>query len=141
MKILYKTIRGAAVCAAMFCALAFAACNVSEMSSLRAFSKPYLGAYECTEARFGGRDILGEFRAVTLTLQEGGTFLLEIVPRHGERKTAAGKYEYGHGETIVFTATARGKTYRKNIAFTGGCFVVEQMFAGQKLFLKFEVKG
>ena len=109
MKILSKHLKYAAAAFAVLFALAFAGCNAAELSSLRSFAKPYIGAYECTEARFGGRDLLQEFPSVVLNL--------------------------------LFTATVRGKTYSKNVAMENGCFVVEQMFAGKKLFLKFEVKG
>ena len=141
MKILSKYLKYAAAAFAVLFALAFAGCNASELSSLRSFAKPYIGAYECTEARFGGRDLLQEFPSVVLTLEDGGTCLLEVVSASGKKRTAKGHYEYGEGNNLLFTATVRGKTYSKNVAMENGCFVVEQMFAGQKLFLKFEVKG
>ena len=141
MKILSKHLKYAAAVLAVLFAVAFAGCNAAELSSLRSFSKPYVGAYECTEARFGGRDLLEEFPSVILTLEEGGTCVLEAVSAGGRKHTAKGRYEYGEGDNILFTATVRGKKYSKNVVLDNGCFVIEQMFAGQKLFLKFEVKG
>lgn len=141
MKILSKHLKYAAAAFAVLFALAFAGCNAAELSSLRSFARPYLGAYECTEARFGGRDLLQDFPSVVLTLEEGGTCVLEAVSADGRKHTARGSYEYVEGDKILFTAAVRGKKYSKNVALEDGCFVIEQMFAGQKLFLKFEAKG
>ena len=140
MKMLSVQLKYTAAALAVSLALALAGCNAAELSSLRAFAAPYVGAYECTEARFGGRDLLQDFQRITLTLEEGGACLLELVPQKGGKKTARGKYEYGEGNNVLFTATVRGRTVRKNVVFDNGTFVIEQMFAGQKLYLKFEVK-
>ena len=140
MKILSKHLKYAAAVLAVLFAVAFAGCNAAELSSLRSFSKPYVGAYECTEARFGGRDLLRDFPSLVLTLQEGGACVLEVVSADGRKRTAKGSYEYGEGDNILFTAVVRGKKYSKNVVLDNGCFVIEQMFAGQKLFLKFEAK-
>lgn len=141
MKILSNRLKHAIAALAVLAALAFAGCNAAELSSLRTFAKPYAGAYMCTEARYGGIDLLKEYPSVILTLEEGGTCTLEAVSAAGKKHTAHGSYEYGEGDNILFTATVRGRKYSKNVVFDGGCFVIEQMFAGQKLFLKFEVKG
>ena len=141
MKILSRGLKYAAAAMAVLFLLAAMGCNASELSSLRSFARPYLGAYECTEARFGDMDILKEFPSVVLTLEEGGTCVLEAVSAGGKKHTAKGSYEYGEGNNILFTATVRGRKYSKNVVLDNGCFVIEQRFAGQKLFLKFEVKG
>ena len=141
MKKLSHRLKYATAALAVLLALAFTGCNAAELSSLRAFAKPYAGAYRCTEARYGGMDLLKEYPSVILTLEEGGTCVLEAVSANGRKHTARGKYEYGEGDNILFTATVRGRKYSKNAVFDGGCFVIEQMFAGKKLFLKFEVKG
>ncbi len=116
-------------------------CRAEELSSLREFSKPYLGAYECTEAHFGGRDLLKDFPSVVLTLEDGGECVLEAISASGTKRTAKGRYEYGEGSNLLFTASVRGKQYTKKVVYQDGSFVVEQMFAGRKLFLKFEARG
>ena len=140
MKILSKQLKYAAASLAVLLLLAVCGCNAAELSSLRSFAKPYVGTYECTEARFGGRDLLQDFPSVVLTLEPGGTCVLEAVSSKGKKHDAKGNYVYREGDNILFTATVRGRKYSKSVVTENGCFVVEQMFAGQKLFLKFQVK-
>ena len=139
-----KTFSANLKCTAAILAMAFVlvcgGCNAAELSSLRSFAKPYAGAYVCTEARFGGRDLLQEYPSVTLTLSEDGTCVLEATSSGGRKRTACGRYEYNGEDSILFSATVRGRKFTKNAAIERGCFVIEQQFAGQKLFLKFESK-
>ena len=140
MKILSAHLKYTAAALAALLMLTCAACNAAELSSLRSFAKPYVGAYECTEARFGERDLLKEFPSVILTLEDGGLFVLEAVSAGGRKRTAKGRYEYTEN-SLLFTVTAGGRKHSKRVPIENGTFVIEQMFAGQKLILKFEVKG
>lgn len=134
-------IKTAVLCAVLAASLVFSACDVNSMSSLRAFAKPYVGEYVCTKASFGEKDLLEEFREIVLTLEEGGSFRLVLVPKHGPKLSSAGRYEYGgEGEQIFFIAEANGKSYRKAVVFENGRFALEQTYAGKKLVLQFEAK-
>lgn len=49
-----------------------AGCSVSEMSTLRELSRPYLGEYKCETLICGGTDMLSAFSGLRLTLTPGG---------------------------------------------------------------------
>ena len=79
--------RGAAALMTAFLLLCLCGCDIQELSTLRAFAKPFEGEYRCEYARYGEKDLLESYRAVTLSL-EGGTFTLTAVPVRGRKKTA-----------------------------------------------------
>ena len=52
------------------------ACSFGGKGDLKEISKPYLGVYECTEARVGEREYLDRFSKLDLELKENGEFIL-----------------------------------------------------------------
>ncbi len=61
-------------------------CSVSEMTSLKEFSRSYTGVYECQTLTYGGRDLLGGCEYVRLTLGYDGE--AELTWRRGGRENA-----------------------------------------------------
>ena len=133
MKILSKQLKYAAASLAVLLLLAACGCNAAELSSLRSFAKPYVGAYECTEARFGGRDLLQDFPSVVLTLEPGGTCVLEAVSSKGKKHVAKGNYVYREGDNILFTATVRGRKYSKSVSLQRKLLVLLSPFRYRRI--------
>ena len=141
MKIRNTLLRGA-ICAVMAAILlSFCACNAQELSSLRTFASPQVGAYECTYAKFGRRDVFEDFREITLTLESGGAFTLSAVQKTGKVEKARGKYEYDdESETLYFLLQTGRTLHRRACVVQNGKFVFSETFAGIPLVLKFQAK-
>ncbi len=137
-----KIIRKGAVLAACIVIFAvFCGFKVSELSSLREFSSPYLGEYECTEALLGGKDILKMFKTVTLTLEKEGRFTIVAKSKAGVRSEKSGTYAYEEETSeLVFRAERKGKTYEKRAKLENGSFTVSQSLSGRELVLRFRAK-
>ncbi len=136
-------LRAVFVClAAAVLALILCGCEVSSLSSLRSFSRPYLGEYICEHAQFGDTDLLPKFREIVLSLKDGGEFTLTALPKRGRKVSVSGTYEYSE-ENGMLTMRARvsGKDRRKDLLLQDGKFVVEHSFAGKKLIMKFKIRG
>lgn len=128
--------------AALVCAcLLLAACDVQSLSSLRSFSKPWQGAYECVYARCCGADLLENYREVVLTLEEDGHFTVEARPKEGETSRAAGRYEYDESSgTLTFYARWRGKRYSQSCTLENGSFLLSRRLAGLDIAAKFQMR-
>lgn len=132
----------AAIAACLLLACALCGCEVNEMSSLREFSRAYLGEYECVEATLAGRDLLGLCRFVHLTLGKDGTFTVSAKSKTGISAKKTGGYEYDlETEELIFTAEHGGKRYEKRVPLVKGAFTVTHSLGGRELVLKFRVKG
>lgn len=136
-------LRRCALCAALLaCILLLCGCNAQELSSLRSFSAPYVGVYECTYAKFGRHDVFEDYREITLTLEESGAFTVSAVKKSGKEEKARGKYEYDEESSILcFFLQIGSKIWRRGCAVHNGRFVLSDTFAGKTLVMKFEVKA
>ena len=118
----------------------FCGCSAAELSSLRAFACPYEGEYVCEYARYGGRDLLANYREVVLTL-EGDTFTLRALPLRGKPVSAAGACTCdAERGTIALRAALFGREYRKDLVLRGGKIFFSQEVAGQQLVLRFAAR-
>lgn len=135
-------LRGVLCAALLVCVLSLGACNAQELSSLRAFSTPYVGAYECMYAKFGQRDVFEDYREITLTLEESGAFVLSAVKKSGKEEKTRGKYEYDEEKDMLcFFLQIGSKIWRRECAVHNGSFVLSDTFAGKTLVMKFQVKA
>lgn len=114
----------------------FAGCETEKLTSLRTFSMPEMGAYQCVEARWGERDLLALYPKVTLTLRADGTFLFEAKPLLGKTVSREGGYSFEDG-AILFTAEESGKSHSLRVPLENGTFCISRTFGGETLFLKF----
>ena len=135
-------LRGVLCAALLVCLLPSGGCNAQELSSLRAFSTPYVGAYECTYAKFGQHDVFDDYREITLTLEESGAFVLSAVKKSGKEEKARGKYEYDEKkDALCFFLQIGTKIRRRECAVRNGRFVLSDTFAGKTLVMKFQVNA
>ena len=68
-------------------------CSVSEMSTLRELSRPYTGEYECEKLTYAGRDLLGDYEYIRLTLEYGDEAALRWKDHAGGEGGFALSYE------------------------------------------------
>ncbi len=76
-------------------------CPAWKKNELTDISKPYLGSYECTEARLGSRDCLERFIDIRLELADEENFTLFYQEKGEARKTVKGKYRYDKARSVL----------------------------------------
>lgn len=121
---------------------AFTGCKTNELSSLYSLTDPQQCTYECESATLEGKDILSDFKLITLELKKDGTFILKAKPKIGPAVTRQGNYTYNENEKIITMSASHGKkTYKKAIKLEKGRFTVSQSLGGRELIMKFSVKA
>lgn len=113
--------------------------NAEKLGGLKEIAKPYLGGYECTDARLGGRDLAERFDELRLELEKNGTYRL-ICAKEGERKTVrTGNYRYDEKENaVVLYAEYKGKTRKKSFPLKNGAIEIKATVNRKLLYLRFE---
>ena len=76
-------------------------------STLKDITKPYLGVYECREARLDDTDYLQSFDYIRLELKNKNRFLLSYKAKGEKGQEEKGRYAYDkENKTIAFQADA-----------------------------------
>ena len=113
------------------------ACSFGGKGDLKEITKPYLGVYECTEARVGEREYLDRFSKLDLELKENGEFILYYCEKDGKPQTQTGRYEY---DKESGTLTLLGGGIKRAFPLQGGILTAVIPIGGQTIHLKFEQK-
>ncbi len=116
-------------------ALLFLFPNIKE-STLDEIAKPYLGIYECTEARVGSKNVLEEFSDLRLELLKDGNFTLFYKPKKGKRKQAQGKYSYDEERGVLVLEEEGG--LQREFPFTNGQITVSFPVGKKTVVLQFQ---
>ena len=117
--------------------LFFTAC---ERTDLKDVASPYLGLYECTEARFGGKDLLNEFEYLELELEKEGTFILHYCAKNGQKGEETGTFEYDKESQLVKLTTRTHVYIQREFPLREGILTISFKIGDQTLCLKFEQK-
>ena len=107
---------------------------------LKDVAKPYLGIYECTEAKFNEEDYLNRFSYIHLELKSDETFLLHYCEKGGKKRTEQGKYTYDREKGTVTLQGGVGSFLKREFPLREGILTVVIPFGEQTLGLKFEQK-
>ena len=122
----------------LFSALLLCACNVSEMSSLTAFAKPYTGVYECETLTLGGDDVLDKFQYIELELKSGGQFTLSYRTAEGNEGETEGEYTMDEANGwLVMSKKLPLRTVERRFAYREGAIYIDVNYAGSLLHAKF----
>ncbi len=117
-------------------------CSVAQLTSLRAFSQPWIGVYECTEAYYGEENVFSYVREILLTLEADDRFTVQIMPRLGTTIRGAGNYEYSEETgTITFWISSGGQTRRCSTVMQDGEFLLSHSFGEKTMRLRFVCKS
>ena len=108
-------------------------------SSLKEIEKPYLGVYECIEAKLGERDCLERFDELSLELKSDGTFLLYYKECNRERKRETGQYKYDPDKKTL-TLVRRGDFIKREFPLEKGILTVTVRMGDKLLNMHFEQK-
>jgi hypothetical protein len=115
----------------------FLACSRGGKGDLKEIVKPYLGVYECTDARVGERAYLDRFSKLDLELKENGEFIVYYCEKDGKPQTQTGRYEYDKERE---TLTLQGGGIKRAFPLQCGVLTVVIPIGGQTIHLKFEQK-
>ena len=109
-----------------------------KVSSLKDITKPYLGVYECREAKLDEIDYLDKFDYIRLELQRKNRCLFTYKIKGEKSKQERGNYEYDkRNQTITFQA--EGMPFlKKQFPLRDGELTILVTFGGKTLKMRFE---
>jgi hypothetical protein len=109
-------------------------------SKLTQITKPYLGEYECKEARFGAEDYLDRFSFITLELKADDTFLLSYCEKNGKKREIQGKYTYDDKMQEITLFLNENEELKRTFPLKKGQLYITAQIGKQLLFLQFKQK-
>ena len=112
-------------------------CSGIVNGELKDIAKPYVGMYECTQARMGDREYLDRFSYIHLELKADEQFILYYCEKEGEKHTQEGRYRYDKEKGVI---TLQGGGLQREFPFSDGVLMVVIPLGGQAIQLKFEQK-
>lgn len=108
--------------------------------NLSDITKPYLGIYECKEARLGETDCLDRFSFIHLELKKDNKFIIHYQEEGCERKTLSGKYKYDKEKELLVLQGFDGNFLKREFPLKNGELIVSFSLGEKTLILKFEQK-
>lgn len=67
------------------------ACDMEASGSVKSLTKPYIGEYECVEARLGETDLLEKYEYIKITLIDDKKLEISFKPVNGSRRAFEGE--------------------------------------------------
>ena len=111
------------------CVFACTGCNVNEMSSLRAITRPYAAEYKCKRLQLGGDDLLGNYEYLKLDLRADGNYRFFWRDSSGAEDEYTGKYEMDEQTSRVrFSAPAGGEERSFEFPYEKGAVSIQLVF-------------
>lgn len=109
--------------------------------SLKAITKPYLGEYECVEARLGETDLLEKYDFISISLLDDKKMEVSYKPKNGKKKTFEGAYEVNE-ETREFTGEVGilGVKFKEGTKIENGKFTLKKLIFSMPLIMNFKMK-
>lgn len=135
-----RCLKRAACVFVLFFAICLCGCDVSEMSTLPEFSRPYAAVYECDELTIDGEDELDRFDVLRLELNAKGEFALSWKTKEGAKGEQRGEYDFRQEENrIVFTAERGGRKVRRGFPYEDGKIYIDLNLLGRSLHARFSL--
>ena len=125
----------------LICLLILPACEVSASDTVKSLTRPYVGEYECVEARLGNHDFLEKYEYIKITLLDSENLEVSFKPKHGRKHSFESKYDVNEetreitGEIGIF-----GFKYREKIKIENGEFTITRNLLNRPLVLIFKMK-
>ena len=109
-------------------------------SGLKEITKPYLGTYDCTEARLSETEYLSSFEYIRLELKPKGEFIIYCKKKGGKEFRENGNYKYDAKRNVITLIGGAGNILKREFPLSNGNLIVEVPLGEKNLFLKFEQK-
>ena len=110
----------------------------SDIGGLKEITKPYLGVYECTEARFSQQDYLTRFDKIELELKADETFTLYYCEKGGCVHKETGRYRYDPEQECIMLD---GSIFKRKFPLKEGTLTLYFTIGKEVLTLRFEQKS
>lgn len=123
------------------CSSTQASATSDKSGSLKSITKPYIGEYECVEARFGERDLLEKYDYIIISLVDDKKMEVSFKPKDGKKKTFDGTYEV-NPETREFTGEVGilGVRFKESTKIENGKFTITKLIFSMPLIMNFKMK-
>ncbi len=117
------------------------ACEMDASGSVKSLTKPYIGEYECVEARLGETDLLEKYEFIKITLIDDKKMEIGFKPKNGSQRSFEGEYTVD-SETREFTGEAGilGYKFKEKVKIENGGFVISKIIMSKPLIMKFKMK-
>lgn len=109
--------------------------------SLKSITKPYIGEYECSSARFGETDLLEKYDFITISLLDDTKMEVSFKPKGGKKKSFEGEYDV-NAETREFTGEVGilGVKFKESTKIENGKFTITKLIFSMPLIMNFKMK-
>lgn len=113
----------------------------ADNSSLKSLTKPYIGEYECVEARLGEKNLLDKYEFIKITLLDDENMEVSYKPVNGKKKSYEGGYTVDPN-TREFTGEIGivGVKFKEKTKIENGEFVITKNLLTVPLIMKFKMK-
>lgn len=122
-----------------FAALLFSFSSVQK-GDLTDIAKPYLGIYDCTDAKLGDEDLLARFDDLKLELKNKGEYVLYYKEKGGKTKRVKGKYRYDKEKETLTLHLPNSAFIHRAFPLKKGQLTVSVTYGDKILILQFEQK-
>lgn len=115
--------------------------QASASGSLKSITKPYIGEYECVEARLGETNLLEKYDFINISLLDGKKMEVSFKSKNGNKKTFKGAYEVNE-DTREFTGEVGilGVKFKEGTKIENGKFTVKKVIFSKPLIMNFKMK-
>lgn len=115
--------------------------QASANGSLKSITKPYIGEYECVEARLGETNLLEKYEFITISLLDDKKMEVSYKPKNGNKKTFEGAYKVNE-ETREFTGEVGilGVKFNESTKIVNGKFTLKKLIFSMPLIMNFKMK-
>ena len=107
---------------------------------LKGITKPYLGMYECVEAKWNGEDYLERFSCIELELKPKGSFVLHYAEQNGEKKSEEGRYSYNEARKTITLELGGSAFFKREFPLKDGVLNVQFQIGKENILLCFKQK-
>lgn len=134
-----KLIIISAICALLLVLLP--ACNAKDTGSLKSLTRPYIAQYECTDATYGGEDLLKKFDYIEVLLEDKEQLQVIYRQKGSERRVVKGKYTFDldtremNADIGIF-----GVKIKQSVTVKNGRFTVSKPIGKKQLIMNFKAK-
>ena len=115
--------------------------QASASGSLKSITKPYVGEYECVEARLGETNLLEKYEFITISLLDDKKMEVSYKSKNGKKKTFEGAYKVNE-ETREFTGEVGilGVKFKESTKIENGKFTLKKLIFSMPLIMNFKMK-
>lgn len=111
-----------------------------QKGELTDIAKPYLGVYDCTQAKLSEEDLLERFDDVKLELKDKGGYILYFKEKGGKTKKVKGKYRYDKEKETITLHLPNSPFIHRAFPLKKGVLTVSVPYGDKILILQFEQK-